>query len=180
MEEHDCRSTFCRTPLACRIRGVDKRAKRRSERCILFTHAGRIRSLCTRTVYNAVPGSRCALRSGTHVQANAGKRSHRPSPSRLLAATPFWTTLLNNREEENRTVQQSTRHNTTPPSGKDPVACSFRRRLHRHVYPAKTRVWCDPAVATPLAGAKRVRELRDLRVENVMADRPRRFLSSSE
>ena len=72
-------------------------------------------------------------------------------------------------------MQQSTRHNTTPPSGKDPVACSFRRRLHRHVYPAKTRVWCDPAVATPLAGAKRVRELRDLRVENVMADTPRRF-----
>ena len=45
--------------------------------------------LCTRTVCNALSGGRCPLRSGAHVQANAGKRSHHPSPSRLLAATPF-------------------------------------------------------------------------------------------
>src|SRR5438309_10748581 len=70
--------------------------------------------------------------------------------------------------------------NTRPFPGKAALAPPFRRFLCHHIYPAETRYWCDPAFAVPLARAKRLRGLRDLRLENIVADTPRRFLSSSK
>src|SRR6266700_7567651 len=101
MEEYDCRSTICRSPAARRVGRMGERAKRRSERCILFTYAERIQSLRTRTVDNAVPGGRCALRSGAYVQAHAGNRPDCPFRFGLLAASPFLVDLLHNGEVNN-------------------------------------------------------------------------------
>src|SRR6266487_2531603 len=71
-------------------------------------------------------------------------------------------------------------HNTRPLFGKASLARSFRRLLCYHVYPAETRYWCDPTAAVSLARAKRVCDLRDLRLENVVADMACGFLSSSK
>src|SRR6266581_5570873 len=70
--------------------------------------------------------------------------------------------------------------NTRTLPGKGSLAPSFRGRLCDHICPAETRYWCDPTVAVPLARSKRVRDLRDLRLGNIVADTPRRFLSSSK
>src|SRR5882724_4885592 len=70
--------------------------------------------------------------------------------------------------------------NTTPLFGKGSLARYFRGFLRHHIYPAETRYWCDPTVAVPLAHGKRVRDLHDLHLENIVADTPRRFLSSSK
>src|SRR5439155_3542903 len=69
---------------------------------------------------------------------------------------------------------------TRPLPGKGSLARSFGGRLCHHICPAETRYWCNPTVAVPLAGAKRGRDLRDLRLENIVADTPRSFLSSSK
>ena len=89
MEECGCRSIIRGSPAPGRISGMGERAKRRSERSLLFTHAGCIRSLCTRSVYNALSGGRGPVRGRAHVQANAGKRTRRTAPSGLLATTSF-------------------------------------------------------------------------------------------
>jgi hypothetical protein len=89
MEECGRRGIICGAPVARRIRGMGERAERRSECCLLFSYAGCIRSLCARSVDNALYGGGAPLRGGTHGQANAGKRPDRPSPSGLLATTSF-------------------------------------------------------------------------------------------
>src|SRR5438046_2598066 len=69
---------------------------------------------------------------------------------------------------------------TRPFFGKSSLARSFRRLLCHHVYPTETRCRRDSTVAVPLAHAKRGRDLRDLRLENIVAGTPRRFLLSSK
>ena len=86
MEEHDCRSIVRGSPTSRRISGMGERTKRRPERSLLSINAERIRSLCTRTVYDTLPSGRCLVHGGAHVQANAGNRTRDPSPSGLLAA----------------------------------------------------------------------------------------------
>ena len=53
--------------------------------------------------------------------------------------------------------QRSKTNNKSPFCGKDSLAHSFRRRLYRHIYAAKTRGWRDSPVAVPLAGEKTLR-----------------------
>ena len=53
-------------------------------------------------------------------------------------------------------------------------------RRYRHICAAKTRCWRDPSAAVSLEGAECGHELRHLRLENIVADAPRRFLSSSK
>src|SRR5438093_10795092 len=70
--------------------------------------------------------------------------------------------------------------NTTPLFGKGSLARYFRGFLRHHIYPPETRYWCDPTVAVPLAHGKRVRDLHNLHLENMVAYTPRRFLYSSK
>jgi hypothetical protein len=68
---------------------MGERAKRRSERSFLFPHAGRIRSLRTGGVDNALSRGDRPVRGRTYVQAHAGNRSDCPSPFGLLASPSF-------------------------------------------------------------------------------------------
>src|SRR5205814_2545619 len=71
MEKCDSRSIICNSSTACRIRRLDKRAKGCAERRFLFTDAGGLRSLHTRTLCNSLPNRRCLIHSGAYVQAYA-------------------------------------------------------------------------------------------------------------
>src|SRR6266481_6347373 len=69
---------------------------------------------------------------------------------------------------------------TRPFFGKSSLARYRRGFLCHHIYPAETSYWCDPTAAVPLAHGKRGRDLRDLRLGNIVAGTPRRFLPSSK
>ena len=92
----------------------------------------------------------------------------------------FEQIVLHKRESENPAVRQSKAHNTTAFSGKDSLAHPFRRRRYRHICAAKTLCWRASSAAVSLAGGECGHELRHLRLENIVADAPRRFLSSSK
>src|SRR5437660_9388324 len=98
MEECYGRSVIRGSPTPCRVSRMGKRTKRRSERGLLFTHAGRVCSLYTLRVFNALSRGRCAVSSRPHVQTHAGKRPGYPSPSGLLAVTSFLPTLFGKRK----------------------------------------------------------------------------------
>ena len=83
-------------------------------------------------------------------------------------------------ESEDFAVRLSKAYNTTALSGKNSLAYPFRRRRCRHICVAKARCWFASSIAISLAGRECRYELRHLRLENIVADAPRRFLSSSK
>src|SRR5439155_22040003 len=66
MEKRRCGSSIRGSPTACRISGMGERAKRRSKRGLLFSHARRVRALCAINIHQALFASHCPFRGWTH------------------------------------------------------------------------------------------------------------------
>jgi len=107
-------------------------------------------ALRTRAIHRPLSRGRCVIRGWAHVQVNAGDGTVCLASPGLLAIKSF-REASGSQQRQDRAPVESKAGNTTPASGENSVAGSFRRCVRRHVRFAKTGSWRDPTLAICLA-----------------------------
>src|SRR6516164_4867042 len=161
MESRICRRGLRDSSIARRISCLDLGAQRHLRWIVFHAYAGCIREPCARSLRWAFPYGGFALCPWADVQANARKLATCPAAYRLLAASPFYRSVLSWSIVYRETATARAR---CPVMSRDSVCAAINHRVNR------------PDTAG-LARGKRRRGVHDIHRANGLADSPRSVLS---